>query len=246
MLRLGDSGLEVDRLQRELTYLGWLDGTPDGNYDQMTAQAVTAFQRYYALQIDGIAGPETLGTLKRILFIAALRPHVEHIERAHGLPAAAVLAQACLESNFGESAPGNNLFGIKWTGTGDCVERRTWEYRDGKKVRVQAKFRTYESTVDSLRDYAALILDASRYAAAREWPTCPIAYVYWVWRAGYATDIAYVDKVLGIMRKYRLLDCTEPGPDIEAVKSELRDIQESAHNCLALLSGMKGGAVDGL
>jgi flagellum-specific peptidoglycan hydrolase FlgJ len=33
----------------------------------------------------------------------------------YGILASLTIAQAILESSWGDSAPGNNLFGIKWT-----------------------------------------------------------------------------------------------------------------------------------
>jgi peptidoglycan hydrolase-like protein with peptidoglycan-binding domain len=62
-LRPGQSGPPVQSLQQRLSDLGyWLGGT-DGQYGDLTQQAVLAFQKAEGLGRDGIAGPETQGRL---------------------------------------------------------------------------------------------------------------------------------------------------------------------------------------
>jgi Putative peptidoglycan-binding domain-containing protein len=54
----------VKTLQRRLIELGWLGGKVTGSYDELTAAAVSAFQRKTSgLWEDGIAGPDTLRAL---------------------------------------------------------------------------------------------------------------------------------------------------------------------------------------
>jgi peptidoglycan hydrolase-like protein with peptidoglycan-binding domain len=62
-LELGESGDAVSALQRRLSDLGYWLGEPDGNYGQLTRQAVMAFQKYEGLGRDGVAGPDTQGRL---------------------------------------------------------------------------------------------------------------------------------------------------------------------------------------
>jgi peptidoglycan hydrolase-like protein with peptidoglycan-binding domain len=58
-LRLGDSGPAVSALQQRLGELGFWLGDGDGNYGQLTRQAVMAFQKVEGISRDGIAGPQT-------------------------------------------------------------------------------------------------------------------------------------------------------------------------------------------
>jgi peptidoglycan hydrolase-like protein with peptidoglycan-binding domain len=58
-LRLGEEGDAVLALQRRLLELGYWMGEPDGNYGQLTRQAVMAFQKVEGLGRDGVAGPIT-------------------------------------------------------------------------------------------------------------------------------------------------------------------------------------------
>ena len=58
-LELGEDGPAVQALQQRLVDLGyWLDSA-DGNYGQLTRQAVMAFQKAEGLGRDGVAGPIT-------------------------------------------------------------------------------------------------------------------------------------------------------------------------------------------
>ena len=63
-LTVGSKGKKVETLQRRLIELGWLSGSVTGNYDELTAAAVSAFQKKTkGLWEDGIAGPDTLRAL---------------------------------------------------------------------------------------------------------------------------------------------------------------------------------------
>lgn len=59
VLELGENGEAVLALQNRLTELGYWLGKPDGNYGQLTRQAVMAFQKVEGLGRDGVAGPAT-------------------------------------------------------------------------------------------------------------------------------------------------------------------------------------------
>jgi peptidoglycan hydrolase-like protein with peptidoglycan-binding domain len=62
-LELGESGPAVLALQQRLVDLGYWIGSADGNYGQLTRQAVMAFQKAEGLGRDGVAGPITQGRL---------------------------------------------------------------------------------------------------------------------------------------------------------------------------------------
>ena len=117
-------------------------------------------------------------------------------------------AQAALESGWGDSAIGNNLFGItagdKWTGKRQTV--RTFEYfaddRQGGRFErvysitrasngrfryeVDREFRDYDTLEDGIRDHAK-VLSAKRYAAAWGYRNDVTRYAYEIARAGYCT-----------------------------------------------------------
>jgi peptidoglycan hydrolase-like protein with peptidoglycan-binding domain len=63
VLELGEGGPAVLVLQQRLVDLGYWLGSADGNYGQLTRQAVMAFQKAEGLGRDGVAGPVTQGRL---------------------------------------------------------------------------------------------------------------------------------------------------------------------------------------
>lgn len=79
LLKSGDSGPSVERLQQELTQHGLYLGDVDGIYGAETAAAVRSLQRQQGLTVDGIAGVETwqaLASLSGVMPLPAplLRP----------------------------------------------------------------------------------------------------------------------------------------------------------------------------
>lgn len=123
-----------------------------------------------------------------------------------GLPASIFASQCILETGWGKYIPTDmhtgkfsyNLFGIKGSASNGFVEIYTHEYVNGKRIRIKAKFRAYNSYAESFIDYGNLILKSERYALAVVFRNYPRRYIYELWKAGYATDINYPQKVLKI------------------------------------------------
>ncbi len=143
-------------------------------------------------------------------FIQSLWPYAEKAGEKLGLMPETLLAQAALETGWGKAIiqhhdgqSSYNLFNIKanhhWSG--EQVAKQTVEYRDGVAVREQASFRSYASYQESFDDYVQFIESSPRYREALERAGDPNAYVKALQSAGYATDPAYADKVLGIMKR---------------------------------------------
>lgn len=63
LLRRGDRGDDVRRLQEVLAGLGYDLGDADGIFGPRTAAAVREFQADLGIGVDGLVGPETLGRL---------------------------------------------------------------------------------------------------------------------------------------------------------------------------------------
>jgi flagellar protein FlgJ len=127
-------------------------------------------------------------------------------ERASGIPASFMLAQAGHESGWGrheikhaDGAPTHNLFGIKagahWKGP--VVEVTTTEYVNGEPKRLVQRFRAYASHAESFADYAALMTSQPRYQAVVAAGSDAHAFAQGLQRAGYATDPRYADKLSG-------------------------------------------------
>lgn len=63
ILKLGDSGAEVEQLQIQLKQLGFDISIVDGQFGQRTKSAVEEFQKEKGLSVDGVAGDVTLEEL---------------------------------------------------------------------------------------------------------------------------------------------------------------------------------------
>jgi flagellar protein FlgJ len=135
------------------------------------------------------------------------------------VPAEALLAQAALESGWGrhvmqdgEGRSSHNLFGIKadrrWSGERVSVD--TLEYRDNVAIKTRADFRAYSSFADSFADYADFIGANQRYRPALEVGADSEAYLRGLQQAGYATDPAYADKIVAILRRPEFAGAAEP------------------------------------
>lgn len=115
------------------------------------------------------------------------------------------MAQAILESGWGESHIQNNLFGIK-AGTswnGKVAIRQTKEFINGKWITVNAKFRAYNSFNESIEDHAKLLGRNKRYQKVTQAKDYKQA-CYEVWKAGYATDPNYPQKLIKIIEQNNL------------------------------------------
>lgn len=133
-------------------------------------------------------------------FLNMLVPAAQACQRASGIPASFTLAQAALESSWGERAPGCNLFGIKadkaWTGA--VVMINTHEVVNGERVAITDKFRCYRTWDECLADRAAFFKNNHRYDACF-FETTGHGWARAAAKAGYATDPAYADKLIAIM-----------------------------------------------
>ncbi|MGB3068306.1 MAG: glycoside hydrolase family 73 protein [Ottowia sp.] len=128
--------------------------------------------------------------------------------KATGVPASISIAQAALESAWGESGlakTGNNLFGIKadsrWRG--EILTLQTKEFIRGQWVVVPAKWRKYASWQESIDDHAAFLKQNPRYQPCFQCLKAE-AFAQALAKAGYATDPGYADKVIGLMNQHKL------------------------------------------
>ena len=145
-------------------------------------------------------------------FINLVGPMAQKSAVATGVPASVTIAQAILETGWGNSSlgqpPYNNLFGIKCNGgsiyaTG-CADFTTKEFINGVWVTITDSFRTYESQTLSVTDHANFLLSRPRYAAAFKYTDNPDQFAREIAKAGYATDPTYADKLIALMVKWDL------------------------------------------
>lgn len=147
-------------------------------------------------------------------FLGMLAQAAQDCQRRTGIPASITLAQAALESGWGQRAIGNNLFGIKadrsWTGP--TVSFPTTEHLSGKDVHLTDKFRRYSSWLESMVDHARFLLANPRYAPCFK-QTTGIGWASALQAAGYATDPDYADKLIATIkaRNLQFYDQLPPG-----------------------------------
>ncbi len=142
-------------------------------------------------------------------FVQRLLPHAQAASAITGIPARFMLGQAALETGWGKAeirgADGqnsHNLFGIKagagWKGK--TVDIVTTEYVDGKPQKQVETFRAYDSFADSFRDYANLLRGNARYQNVIAQGRDAAGFAQGLQQAGYATDPAYAQKLMGVIR----------------------------------------------
>jgi flagellar protein FlgJ len=140
-------------------------------------------------------------------FIRELWPCAQQAGRELGIDPKHLLAQAALETGWGQSLPCDtdgstsfNLFGIKAGSSwgGNSVAVRTLEFEGGVAIQKRERFRAYDSAAESFRDYVALLRDNPRYSAALNTGGDANAFAGALQRGGYATDPAYARKIASI------------------------------------------------
>ncbi|HEX7111065.1 MAG TPA: flagellar assembly peptidoglycan hydrolase FlgJ, partial [Mizugakiibacter sp.] len=140
-------------------------------------------------------------------FVQALAPYAQAAAKQLGVSARALLAQAALETGWGQHMPQHadgrasfNLFGIKagerWSGA--KVNVPTVEFENGIAVRRQDSFRAYASPAEAFADYARLLNGSPRYAAALGRGDDVAGFAQALQSAGYATDPDYAAKLRAI------------------------------------------------
>jgi uncharacterized protein YraI len=142
-------------------------------------------------------------------FIAAAVPAAQRGWREFGVPPSVTIAQAILESGWGMSGLASrdrNYFGIKCfsgkygTIASGCHTYKTQECdKAGKCFNTSASFRTYSSVTNSFRDHGSFLRSNERYHPAFAYTRDANKFIFYVKKAGYATDPKYVTKVTGIM-----------------------------------------------
>ncbi|RSZ55652.1 flagellar assembly peptidoglycan hydrolase FlgJ [Massilia atriviolacea] len=137
-------------------------------------------------------------------FLDQIAPWAREAGERLGVAPQLVSAHAALESGWGqrplrqpEGASTHNLFGIKagpgWQG--EVSDNATTEYEHGTAVRKTERFRAYPDQAAAFRDYAQMLLDNPRYAAAIGTGSDAGAFAQGLAKGGYATDPAYAAKL---------------------------------------------------
>jgi flagellar protein FlgJ len=140
-------------------------------------------------------------------FVDALWSQASDAARSLNVPTHFLVGQAALETGWGKSElrtadgqPTYNLFNIKagknWTGP--TVDTQTTEYENGVAQTRTERFRVYGSYAEAFQDYANLVQQSPRYAAAVGQGDAS-SFAKALQSGGYATDPAYADKLTKVI-----------------------------------------------
>jgi len=141
--------------------------------------------------------------------------------KKYGIPASIVLGQAILESGAGTgslSVQANNHFGIKchkdWLGESVSYDDDT----------IAECFRKYDKAADSFRDHALFLTGRPRYASLFNLEKTDYkAWAKGLKAAGYATDVQYPTKLIGIIERFQLYKYD----DVDIDKKEIAVINDT-------------------
>lgn len=166
--------------------------------------------------------------------------------KSSGILASIVIAQAILESSWGQSElslKANNLFGMKanlsgntWDSCwdGDIYAKKSPEDDgNGNITEVLSDFRAYDSPTLSIMDHSDYLCGAKNSDKLRyeglfgETDYRTAAQI--IKDGGYATDSKYVDKLCNVIEEYNLdsYDYELDPSDIEDIKDDVSDIKDS-------------------
>lgn len=142
-------------------------------------------------------------------FIKEIAPIAQELAYNNDLYASVMIAQASLESGFGNSGLSfydNNLFGIKGSYNGSGTEYSTLEDGEDGLYEIKATFRKYPSYKESLEDYVDLLKNQNANYYYGSWKSNTYNYQDATrWLTGkYATDRSYYKKLDRIIEKYNL------------------------------------------
>ena len=157
-------------------------------------------------------------------FVSTYLPYAQEAQAATGISAVAILAQAALESGWGDRAVGNMFFGIKDTDKGKTGKGQllvtteyfktsdqrnlfpevisvTWnEPRKRWKYVVKDWFRKYDTPAGSFKDHAQFFLENQRYTVAMANAKDPVLFLQEVAKAGYATAPDYAKILIQLVK----------------------------------------------
>ncbi|MBL1433307.1 MAG: flagellar assembly peptidoglycan hydrolase FlgJ [Gammaproteobacteria bacterium] len=157
---------------------------------------------------EGLDADAKYNATNRAQFVQDIIPSINSAAQSLGVKRDAILAQAILETGWGESIihdsqgqSSHNLFGIKandeWQG--ERITTKTYEFIDGSLRPRHEDFRAYQSYDESIKDYVNFISNGERYQEALKHGDNVGAYAEKIQQAGYATDPAYAEKVKNII-----------------------------------------------
>jgi flagellar protein FlgJ len=172
---------------------------------QLTGNAAPAAPKTAS---DGVSAPPQVLAKTPAEFVDQVMPAIRHAATALGLNPLGFLAQAALETGWGQrmarnadGSPSLNVFGIKagdeWTGARATAD--TVEFSNGVATQRRTAFRAYGSIEESVSDFANVLKKSPRYRDAIAAGGDVHAYIDRIGKSGYATDPEYANKLNQIL-----------------------------------------------
>jgi peptidoglycan hydrolase FlgJ len=142
-------------------------------------------------------------------FVDRLMPPIRRAASALGVNPMGMLAQAALETGWGQrmprkadGTPSFNMFGIKagdgWSGARATAD--SMEVSNGVAKLTRTAFRAYGSIEESINDFASLLKNSPRYRDVVAARGDVQAYIDGMGKSGYATDPDYANKLNQILQ----------------------------------------------
>lgn len=171
--------------------------------------------------------PEVDPNSKQETFIRKIAPSAVFIANEYGIYPSVMIAQAALESSWGQSnlaTEYNNLMGTKGSYNGESVTMNTREDVGGESVYINAGFSVYDSWGASLARYGSLMRNGLEWNAEfyqGTWRENTNSYTdATAWLQGrYASDTSYASKLNGTIASFNL----EQYDSIESIEIDFEE-----------------------
>lgn len=159
-------------------------------------------------------------------FIEKIKPLAVLAYKEFNILPSLTISQAICESGWGKSAPGNMLFGMKWSKNCGFDFQLLWtsEYINGKYIKVKAKFRKYDSWEDSIKDHSRLLMK-SRYRPVIECNDYLCATDQ-IKKCGYATSPTYTKTLRKIIEQNSLQLIDEQAKKVKVEEITEVDVEQ--------------------
>lgn len=154
---------------------------------------------------------ESVARGKEQSFIQLILPVSQKMYELYDVRPSVSIAQAILESDWGESelaAEYNNLYGKKTDDLSRAVLMETSEFVNGQWIVIQDYFKVYENVTESIEDHALLMVNGTNWNPELYHPVIEAATYeeasHALQQAGYATDPTYPQKLIDLIEHYEL------------------------------------------
>lgn len=154
-------------------------------------------------------------------FVVKYLEYAQDCEAYTGISSVFTLAQAALESGWGEKAIGNNFFGVKANRTTPMNKKQLITTKEVLKTNsayfpeifsikqradgkydyvVKDWFRKYDTPEECFTDHANFFFENKRYSKALEYRSDPYKFAKEIAKAGYATAPNYAEVLVSVIK----------------------------------------------